>query len=195
MNQQGLRIVHRSVVQQAAGSADAVLRDGTTGQAVLPRVWAVGGPVAVEVAPYVERMQPESAGNVQPELAFYRKYTEAMLRRYLRLSMSTGRVPSLLGRELFRSKVTSYRVQSFDDVVIFCIDVERCLARLEHEEVQLVRRIALQEYTQGEAAGLLGLSLRDVVRKYAAAIDRLTGILLASGMLEPLKAMAGATEH
>ena len=33
----------------------------------------------------------------EPQLAFYRKYTEAMLRRYLTMSMEAGRVPSRAG--------------------------------------------------------------------------------------------------
>lgn len=163
------------------------LRDATTGLIVLAQVQAVGEPVsAVAAEPAVSQPEPRRA-KPEPELAFYRKYTEAMLRRYLRLSMETGRVPSLLGRELFRSRVTSYRVQSFEDVVIFCLDMERCLARLNSNDQQLIKRIALQEYTQQEAAGLLGLSLRDVIRRYGQAVDRLTRILLDGGLLENLQ--------
>ncbi len=123
-----------------------------------------------------------------PELAFYRKYTEGMLRRYLRLSMEKGRVPSLLGQEMFRGRVTTYKIRSFEDVVIFVHDVEMCLKRLTETEQDLLERIAIQEYTQGEAAGLLGMSLRTVVRKYAAAVDELTGHFLETGLLEPLMA-------
>jgi hypothetical protein len=130
---------------------------------------------------------PEPKTQPQSGLAFYRKYTEAMLRRYLRMSTDAGRVPSLLGRELFRARVSSYRMQSFEDVVIFCLDVERCLTRLEREDQQLIKRITLQEYSQGEAAMLLGLSLRDTVRKYATALDHLTGILLETGLMNELK--------
>ena len=60
-------------------------------------------------------------------MAFYRKYTEGLLRRYVRLSMEAGRAPSLLGREMFRGNVTNYSVQGFDDVVIFVHDVESCV--------------------------------------------------------------------
>jgi len=127
-----------------------------------------------------------------PELAFYRKYTEEMLRRYLRLSMEKGRVPSLLGREMFRGHVTSYRVHGFDDVVIFVHDVERCLTKLTETQQMLIERIALQEYTQGEAARLMGMSLRTVVRRYAEAVDLLTSIFLEAGLLEPLLACQGS---
>ena len=143
--------------------------------AILPLVWAVSA-------------EPEVRAALAPELAFYRKYTEGMLRRYLRLSMETGRVPSLMGREMFRGHVTNYRVHGFDDVVIFVHDVEKCLKQLTEVQQTLIERIALQEYTQSEAARLVGMSLRTVVRRYADAIDWLTSIFLDVGLLEPLVA-------
>ena len=121
------------------------------------------------------------------DLGFYRKYTEAMLRRYMRLSMEAGRVPSLLGREMFRGNVTSYRVHSFEDVVLFCIDVERCLAKLNAGEQDLIRRIALQQYSNGEAAALMGRSLRSVFVGYSGAVDHVTELFMARGMMEALK--------
>lgn len=120
----------------------------------------------------------------KPELAFYRKYTEAMLRRYARLSLNSGRMPALLGHDAFRGKMSTYRITSFEDSVIFVYDMEKCLKMLDTFSAQLVRRIALQEYTQGEAAGLLGVSLRTVVRKYGEAVDRLTQILIDRRLLD-----------
>ncbi len=131
------------------------------------------------------RAREEPAAARVPELAFYRKYTEGMLRRYMRLSMETGRVPSLIGQPLFRGRVTSYKVRSFEDVVIFVYDVEKCLARLDTRSQELIARISLQEYTQGETAGLTGMSLRSVVRHYADALDKLTVIFLKAKLLEP----------
>ncbi len=148
---------------------------------VLPVIWAM----AVAGA-------PERQAVILPEMAFYRKYTERMLRRYLRLSMEAGRVPSLLGQqEMFRGRVTSYRVRSFEDGVIFVLDVERCLSRLGETEQMLITRIALQEYTQGETAALLRMGLRTVVRRYAAAMDQLTEQFLTHGLLEPVVACQG----
>lgn len=123
---------------------------------------------------------------VEPDLRFYRKYTEGMLRRYVRFSMEKGRVPSMMGREMFRGRVTSYKIRSFEDIVIFTHDVEKCLRRLTLQEQRLLERIALQEHTQGEAAELLGLSLRTVVRQYPAAVDVLTRHFLELGLMEPL---------
>jgi hypothetical protein len=127
----------------------------------------------------------------RPEFAFYRKYTEALLRRYAHMSMESGRVPSLLGKEMFRGRVTSYRVRGFDDVVIFCCDMESCMKRLDATDLKLIKRIALQEYTQGEVASMLGISLRSCVLRYGKALDRLTSILLEVGMLETLQGCQG----
>ena len=59
------------------------------------------------------------------ELGLYRRRTVALLRRYFRASVEVGRLPSLLGREFFRSRVTSYTMRNFEDVVIFVTDMEQ----------------------------------------------------------------------
>jgi hypothetical protein len=117
-------------------------------------------------------------------LAFYRRYTELLLRRYMQVSMRMGRVPSILGSCMFRGKVSSYRIHTFEDAVIFVYDIEKCLKQLDAEDTELIARIALQEYTQSEAAELTGQSLRSVVRKYGDAVDGLTKIFLDKNLLE-----------
>ena len=117
-------------------------------------------------------------------LAFYRRYTELFLRRYMQTSLRVGRMPSVLGQCAFRGRVSSCRVRSFDDAVALVIDVERCLKQLDPEDRELVARIALQEYTQAEAAEITGQGLRTVVRKYGEAIDTLTQIFLDKELLE-----------
>lgn len=142
---------------------------------VLPVIWATA---EVEPVRAARRVPPA------PEMAFYRKYTEGMLRRYVRLSMEAGRTPSLLGREeLFRGRVTNYTVHGFDDVVIFVHDVERTLAMLDDADQRVLRRIAMQEYTQAEAAKMFGLTLRTLVRRYQDALDRLTRLFLDRELL------------
>ncbi len=123
-------------------------------------------------------------------MAFYRKYTEGMLQRYIRLSMEAGRVSSLLGQEMFRGNVTSCRVEGFDDVVIFVHDVERCLGKLEEEQQSLISRISLQQYTIIETAALMGLKPRTVIRRYGQAIDSLTRVFLGVHLLEPQKMLS-----
>src|ERR1700733_6835027 len=89
---------------------------------ILPMVWATAA--QPEMHSVVEvGAQEEAQRQAAPEMAFYRKYTEGMLRRYVRLSMEAGRALSLLGREMFRGKVTSYHVHGFDDVVVLEHDV------------------------------------------------------------------------
>ncbi|MES2391320.1 MAG: sigma factor-like helix-turn-helix DNA-binding protein [Acidobacteriota bacterium] len=199
MGQRGLYLV-RKPLQQVQDLN--VVREATSGRviAVLPRVWAVAstGPEVVQDA--VPELQPvplAAQPNVapKPEVAFYRKYTEAMLRRYLRLSMEAGRVPSLLGRELFRGNVTSYRVKSFEDVVIFCHDIEKCLDQLDPLELRLVKRIALQQYTQAETASALRMSYRDCKRKYYRALDRLTKIFLRLKLMDVIPGCQGGTRR
>lgn len=145
--------------------------------------------VRASIAPAASLSLPQPARNrprpVSPELAFYRKYTEAMLRRYVSMSMEAGRVPSLLGKEMFRGKVTSYEVRSFDDVVIFIHDIEACIRKLDDDQQWLIRRIALQQYTQREAGHMLGLKRQTVIRRYNDAMNRLTAILLEVKLLEP----------
>ena len=119
--------------------------------------------------------------------AFYRKYTEAMLRRYMTMSFENGRVPSLLGRELFRGQASSFEVHSFEDVSNFVHDIGRCLQTLDAGQRHLVRRIALEEYTMEETAAMLGMSLRTVVRRYREAIDRMTRVLLERKLMAPLE--------
>ena len=149
---------------------------------VLPFVWAFA-----REQEELKRQVEVPAAPVKPQIAFYRKYTEALLRRYVRMSMEAGKIPSLLKQEMFRGKVTSYQVDSFDDVVIFLHDVDRCLQKHDWQQQELITRIAIQEYTIPEAAELLGVPARTIVRRYRAALDRLTRVLLHVKMLEPQK--------
>jgi hypothetical protein len=82
----------------------------------------------------------------------HRSRTAAQLRCYLRFSIEVRRLPSILGRELFRSKVMSYRMSSFENAVIFVYYVERALAQLNAFGQLLIGTIIFQEYTQDEAA-------------------------------------------
>jgi hypothetical protein len=133
-----------------------------------------------------EQQQTAKPGTGKPpvELAFYRKYTEGMLRRYMYRSMEIGKVPSLLGDFSFRGKSSNRKGYTFEDSVIFVYDVERCLTRLNSVQRELVGRIALQEYTLAETAALTGMTIRTVVRRYADALDRLTRVFLRLELLQ-----------
>ena len=120
------------------------------------------------------------------ELSLYRERTLELLRRYYRLSLELGRLPSLLGREFFRSSVTTLCVPTFEDLVIFVHDMEVCLERLDKLSQQLIARIVFQEYTREETAALLGCTRMTVFNRYDEAIDRFTQILLDLRLLRPL---------
>jgi hypothetical protein len=116
-------------------------------------------------------------------LGFYRKHTESMLRRYLYASMQVGRAPSILGDPIARGWCSSRPIRTFEDAVIFVLDVEKCLNQLGSLDRAMLSRIVLQEYTQAEAATLLGMSVRAVSYKFPQALDRLTEKLLETGLL------------
>jgi Sigma-70, region 4 len=139
---------------------------------------------AKKAAQKEEQAEKPATTQAPVEMAFYRKYTEGMLRRYMYRSMEIGRVPSLLGDFSFRGKSSNRKAYTFEDSVIFVYDVERCLARLNRLERELVGRIALQEYTLAETAALTGMSVRTVVRRYSEALDRLTQVFLRLELLQ-----------
>ena len=116
-------------------------------------------------------------------VAFYRKHTERMLRRYLYASMLVGRAPAILGEPVGRGWVSSRKVKTFEDAVIFVLDVERCLKMLRPVEREILSRIVVQEYTHAETAEILGVSVRAISYKYKHALDSLTELLLRSELL------------
>ena len=116
----------------------------------------------------------------------YRGRTIAMLRRYMRYSIETGRLPSLLGREFFRAKVTSYTVVTFEDRVIFVHDMETCLAKLDEFSRQLIARHILQEHDRWATARLLRCNEKTIRRLTPLVLDTLSEILLDVGLLERL---------
>jgi len=114
----------------------------------------------------------------------YRQYTILLLRRYFRLSVDMGRLPSVLGREFFRAKVTSYKMHTFEDAVVFVHDMERCVEKLTEEDKRLLAGIVLMDYSQSEIAKLLGISRGAIARRYHSMLDRLTGLLVETGVID-----------
>jgi len=116
----------------------------------------------------------------------YRGRVVGMLRRYMQCSIETGRLPSLLGREFFRAKVTSYTAVTFEDRVIFVHDMERCIDRLDEFSQQLIARHILQEHDRWATARLLHCNEKTVRRLTPLALDQLAEILLDLGLMERL---------
>jgi hypothetical protein len=138
--------------------------------------------------------RPAAAGAAKPDakapaaepvvsLAFYRKHTESLLRRYLYASMQVGRAPNILGDPIARGWCSSRPIRTFEDAVIFVLDVEKCLNQLGSLDRMMLGRIVLQEYTQAETASMLGMAVRTVSYKFPKALDSLTEKLLEAGLL------------
>lgn len=151
----------------------------------LATVWAVSIEPAQRPASKAASFRATRCEEPVPpiSLAFYRKHTESPLRRYLYASMQVGRAPSILSDPVSRGWASSRRVRTFEDAVIFVLDVERCLERLSSLDKQMLSRVVLQEYTQAEAASMRGMSPRAMSYKFPQAIDRLTEKLLGAGLL------------
>ena len=136
--------------------------------------------------------QPEQqAFDADRERRIYRARTVAMLRRYMQYSIETGRLPSLLGREFFRAKVTSYTVVTFEDRVIFVHDMETCLSRLDDFSRQLIARHILQEHDRWATARLLHCNEKTVRRYTPVVLDMLSEILLDVGLLKRVDSVRG----
>lgn len=161
----------------------------------LPMVWGAGT-LQGEGQQDRRKWEPEAAASlaVKPQanapaanpvtsLAFYRGHTEKMLRRYLHASMQVGRAPSILGEPVARGWASSRPVRTFEDAVIFVLDVENCLNALGSLDRMMLFRIVIQEYTHAETATLLGMSVRSVCNRFPLATDRLTEKLLKTGLL------------
>lgn len=129
-------------------------------------------------------MRPqEDFETTRDDAQFFRAQTLAIVRHFFEIACQIGRLPSILGRELFRSRVSHHAIPSFEDQVVFVHDVERALARLEPQDADVLGLVGLYQYSLEEAAALLGRSRSSVIRRFADSVDRLAEIFLASGLL------------
>jgi hypothetical protein len=169
---------------QQSSSQQVAAKDG----AVEETEELITEPVAAELVateqpaePYLGRLELE---DLERQQRIYRGRTIGMLRRYLRYSIEAGRLPSMLGAEFFRAKVTAYTVVTFEDRVIFVHDMEKCLDRLDDFSRQLIARHILQEHDLEATGRLLGCTERTVRTYVPIVLDLFSDILLEVGLLE-----------
>ena len=139
----------------------------------------------------VAALQRRQEDDREGERRTYRGRTAGMLRRYLRYSIEAGRLPSMLGAEFFRAKVTAYTVVTFEDRVIFVHDMETCLDKLDEFSRQLIARHILQEHDLEATGRLLGCTERTVRTQVPIVLDVFGEILLEVGLLERLVSIRG----
>lgn len=182
-----------AVAERPSIRADAefIRRRGHPGEKSSPtRLPANQFPVPDAAVPEVVQLTRHERREVEEdrerERRTYRERTVAMLRRYMRYSIETGRLPSLLGGEFFRAKVTAYTIVTFEDRVIFVHDMEKCLERLDEFSQQLIARHILQEHDQVATGKLLHCTERSVRTYVPVVLDLLSEILLDRGLMERL---------
>ena len=113
----------------------------------------------------------------------FRGQTLAIVRHFFEISCQIGRLPSILGREFFRAKVSHHAIPSFEDQAVFVHDVERALSRLSPQSLEVISLVGMYQHSLEEAAALLGHCRCTVRERFAEAIDTLAQIFLTSGLL------------
>lgn len=118
--------------------------------------------------------------------SFERTRTMALLHRFLRTALSLGRMPSLVGREIFRARVRARPPSAFEDAVLFVCDVEKCLGKLEPLEQRLIAYCVLENRSEWEASRQFQTSQGFISRHLGHALDVLHVTLCHRGLLPPL---------
>jgi len=119
----------------------------------------------------------------RPEMLCFRGQTLALVRHFFELSCQVGRLPSLLGREFFRARVSHHSIPSFEDQAVFVRDVELCLSRLSDDHAEIITLVGLYDFSLDEVAEMLHSSRSVVHLWFSEALDSLSEILLQAGLL------------
>ena len=119
----------------------------------------------------------------EPETICYRGQTLAIVRHFFEISCQLGRLPSILGREFFRAKVSHQGIPSFKDQALFTHDVERALQKLGDEAMEVITLVGLYDLSHQEAAEMLHRSEGCISQRYAEAVAQLTQIFLDTGLV------------
>lgn len=119
----------------------------------------------------------------RPEILCYRGQTFAIVRHFFEISSQVGRLPSLLGREFFRARVSHHAIPSFEDQAVFVRDVELCFARLSEQHAEMITLVGLYSFSRDEVAEMLRCSKAWVNRHMAEALDALSEIFLQARLL------------
>jgi hypothetical protein len=131
--------------------------------------------------PVIEK--PEEEIDPRPEMVCFRGQTLALVRHYFELSSQVGRLPSLMGREFFRARVSHHAVPSFEDQAVFARDIELSIAKLSAEHQELILVAGMYNFTSDEIADMLHISKFAARTWFVEALDALSEIFLQAGIL------------
>ncbi len=118
--------------------------------------------------------------------SYERRVTAGLLHRYLRTAMLLGRMPSLLGREVFRTRAIHRPTSALENAVVFVCDVEKCLESLETVDQRLIAFCILEDHSEWEAARVFHTNQTEISRRLGRTLDLLFSTFCRQGMLEPL---------
>jgi len=116
-------------------------------------------------------------------ISYERARTIGLLHRFFRAALLVGRMPSVLGREVFRSRASHVPPRALEDSVVFVCDVERSLARLAPLERRLLAFCVFEDRSEWEAARRFHLSQSDVSRRLGRTLDALHETFCGWGLL------------
>jgi hypothetical protein len=174
-------------LEEADSQVSQNQRDPSTGSEL-----ALGQSIFADDCRLVSLGEEEFGGEAQLadeyERRVYRNRTVSMLRRYMRYSLETGKLPSLLGSEFFRTRIRASATVTLEDRIIFVHDMEKCLEQLDGFAQLLIARNILQEHDCENTARLLHCNEKTVRRLMPMALDRLGELLLERGLMETLTA-------
>jgi AraC-like DNA-binding protein len=117
------------------------------------------------------------------DLLFYRSQALGIVRHFFEIASQIGRLPSIMGREFFRAKVSHHAIPSFEEQAVFVLDVEAALARLNERDGELVALVGLFHYSMEDVARMLGRSRSYVAQHFADSVDHLAERFLETGLL------------
>jgi hypothetical protein len=66
-------------------------------------------------------VQTDEAYNAKANAIFFRGQTLAIVRHFFEISCQIGRLPSILGREFFRARVSHHAIPSFEHQIVSCV--------------------------------------------------------------------------
>lgn len=119
--------------------------------------------------------------------SFERMRTMALLQRFFRTALLLGRMPSLLGREVFRSRMRYLPARALEDAVVFICDVERCLQSLEPTDQRLIALCVFEDRSEWEAARRFHRSQSDISRRLGRVLDLLHETFCRQGLLRRIE--------
>lgn len=119
--------------------------------------------------------------------SFERVRTMALLHRFFRTALQVGRMPSLLGREIFRSRTQNLPGRAFEDAVVFVCDVERCLRALDPADQRLIAFCVLEDRSEWEASRALHRNQAEVSRRLGWVLDLLHDTFCRMGLLKRIE--------